>query len=49
MGVDGATIRRNVMSKIQSTAIAGFVKPGFEAVREAFVELARHPPSMRET
>ena len=26
------------MSKIQSSVIAGFVKPGFEAVREAFVE-----------
>ncbi len=26
------------MSKIQSSAIAGYVKPGFEAVREAFVE-----------
>src|SRR6266496_4462192 len=36
--MDGATIRRNVMSKIQSSVIAGFVKPGFEAVREAFVE-----------
>ncbi len=26
------------MSKSKSLAIAGFVKPGFEAVREAFVE-----------
>ena len=26
------------MSKLQSNAIAGYVKPGFEAVREAFVE-----------
>jgi hypothetical protein len=26
------------MSKIQSNAIAGFVKPAFEAVRAAFVE-----------
>ena len=26
------------MSKIKSNAIAGYVKPGFEAVREAFVE-----------
>jgi hypothetical protein len=26
------------MSKKKSTAISGFVKPGFEAVREAFVE-----------
>jgi putative transposase len=36
--VDGATIKRNVMSKRKSLAIAGCVKPGFEAVREAFVE-----------
>ena len=26
------------MSKVQSSVIAGFVKPGFDAVREAFVE-----------
>jgi CubicO group peptidase (beta-lactamase class C family) len=38
MDVDNAIMRRNVMSKIQSNAIAGSVKPGFEAVREAFVE-----------
>src|ERR1700758_985507 len=38
MGMDGATNRRNIMSKIQSNAIAGYVKPGFEAVRAAFVE-----------
>jgi len=30
------------MSKRKSTAIAGFVKPGFEAVREAFVENFTH-------
>ena len=32
MVVDGATIRRNDMSKRKSLAIAGFVKPRFEAV-----------------
>jgi CubicO group peptidase (beta-lactamase class C family) len=42
MGVDGATIRRNDMSKRKSLAIAGFVKPGFEAVRAAFVENFTH-------
>jgi len=30
------------MSKIQSNTISGFVKPGFEAVREAFVENFTH-------
>jgi CubicO group peptidase (beta-lactamase class C family) len=40
--VDGATNRRNIMSKIQSNAIAGYVKPGFEAVRAAFVENFTH-------
>ena len=38
MGMDGTTNRSNIMSKLQSNAIAGYVKPGFEAVREAFVE-----------
>jgi CubicO group peptidase (beta-lactamase class C family) len=38
MGVDGTTIRSNVMSKNKSFAIAGWVKPGFEGVREAFDE-----------
>ena len=31
-------IRRLVMYSSKDLAISGFVKPGFEAVREAFVE-----------
>jgi CubicO group peptidase (beta-lactamase class C family) len=42
MCVDGTTNRSNIMSRIQSSAIAGYVKPGFEAVREAFVENFTH-------
>jgi CubicO group peptidase (beta-lactamase class C family) len=38
MGMDGETIRSNVMSKSKGLAIEGWVKPGFEGVREAFVE-----------
>ena len=30
------------MSKIKSSTISGFVKPGFEAVRAAFVENFTH-------
>jgi CubicO group peptidase (beta-lactamase class C family) len=36
--MDGATYRSHVVSERKNLAIAGYVKPGFEAVRAAFVE-----------
>jgi CubicO group peptidase (beta-lactamase class C family) len=36
--MDGATYRSHVVSERKNLAIAGYVQPGFEAVRAAFVE-----------